>query len=74
MAEHVVFEDLLVFGWEGLVTNRTIQTKGLQVLLLGGGIENVIGEVGFAGGALPDGELVGGEGKSKGVSPEASSA
>ena len=35
MAEHMVFKDLLLFCWEGLVTYWTIQTKGLQVLLQG---------------------------------------
>ena len=33
VAEHMVFKDLLLFCWEGLVTYRTIQSKGLQVLL-----------------------------------------
>lgn len=52
----MVFKDLLLFCWEGLVTNWTIQTKGLHVLLLQGVIENAISKVRFAGGASLHGE------------------
>lgn len=45
MAEHMVFEDLLLCCWEALVTDWTIQTQGLHALLLQGVIENVISEV-----------------------------
>lgn len=56
VAEHMVFKDLLLCSWEDLVTNWTIQTKGLHLLLLQGVITNIIC---FADRAFLDGELGG---------------
>lgn len=54
----MVFKDLLLFCWEVLVTNWTIQRRALHILLQGV-IKNVITKVWFAGGAFLDGELGG---------------